>query len=889
MSLAAGTRLGPYEVLGLLGAGGMGEVYKANDTRLGREVAIKVLPGDRLADEGRRRRFVQEAQAASALNHPHIITIHEIETAEDHDFIVMEYVRGKSLDALIPRQGMRLSEALRIAISVADALTAAHARGIIHRDLKPANVIVGADGAVKVLDFGLAKLVNHEDPSDAETPTVTTPAALSAPGTLAGTAAYMAPEQATGGPVDPRSDIFSFGAMLYEMVTGARPFAGTSTAETLSAVIRAQPKAPSGIIADVPSDLEKVILRCLRKDPQRRFQHIDDVKVALQDIKEESESQSSPPSRAPAKVGSARRHWMAWAGACIVVLAAIAGTMVWRRWRPVLSAPNVVQLTSERSAGAGTFSPDGTHIAYASAGENGANWDIWVKIIGQVEAQRITTDAAAEDFPVWSPDGTQIAFLRYRGGITRGQPFFSTGTVYLVSPSGGVARRLSDFPARLQLSWSPDGRWLAAAKAPRGNEPPGGIYLMSVENGDVRALTQPKPPAFDLSPAFSADGKSLAYASCEGGGRPVCDVQILSLDSQLQPQGEPRRLTHQRLWLTGLCWLPDGHSVVYTSGDAAGGHMWRVLTDSVATPQLVELGWKASSPSSTRNRDRLAFVREVGDTDLYRFRLDSTRTSPLVQSTFFELQPQYSPDGRRIVFASWRSGQFDIWVADAEGSNPMRLTRGPGRSQGYPGWSPDGQSVVFDSQADDGRVTVWTIHGDGSGLRQVTHGPGDDITPSWSRDPRFIYFVSNRTGRHEVWRVPFAGSPEEQLTREGGSFPFESADSRTLYYKKGGIDAGDAPLMARPTAGGESRQVLPCVRVFGYTVAARGLYYTTCETGDSPQRTLRYWDATTGRDRPVATLDAEWIGGLSVSPDGQSIVFGRGTSSSDLIMIENFH
>ncbi len=220
MRLSPGSQLGAYEILSLIGAGGMGEVYRARDPRLNREVAIKVLPADRLADEDRRRRFVQEAQAASALNHPHIITIYGIESANDIDFIVMEYVRGQSLGALIPRQGMRLNEALRLAIPVADALAAAHSRGIIHRDLKPANVIVGSDGAIKVLDFGLAKLVGIDTAREENTVTRIADVGLSAPGTIAGTAAYMAPEQATGGKVDARSDIFSFGAMLYEMVTG---------------------------------------------------------------------------------------------------------------------------------------------------------------------------------------------------------------------------------------------------------------------------------------------------------------------------------------------------------------------------------------------------------------------------------------------------------------------------------------------------------------------------------------------------------------------------------------------------------------------------------------------------------------------------------------------
>jgi serine/threonine protein kinase len=242
MALAAGTLLGPYEILSLIGAGGMGEVYRARDPRLNREVAIKVLPADRVGDADRRRRFVQEAHAASALNHPHIITIHEIEAADGNDFIVMEYVRGKSLDAIIPRHGMRLGEVLRIGIPVADALAAAHARGIIHRDLKPANVMVGTDGAVKVLDFGVAKLAGPETDtvSDGDL-TRTADVALSQPGTIAGTAAYMSPEQATGGNVDARSDIFSFGGLLYEMVTGSRAFSGASSAETLTAVIRAQP------------------------------------------------------------------------------------------------------------------------------------------------------------------------------------------------------------------------------------------------------------------------------------------------------------------------------------------------------------------------------------------------------------------------------------------------------------------------------------------------------------------------------------------------------------------------------------------------------------------------------------------------------------------------
>src|SRR5258708_768631 len=377
MSLTLGSKLGSYEVLSLLGAGGMGEVYRARDTRLGRAVAIKVLPAERMADESRRRRFVQEARGASALSHPNIVTVHEIESADGSDFIVMEYVPGKTLDTVIPRQGMRLGEVLRIAIPIARAVARAHAAGIVHRDLKPANVMVGPDGTVKVLDFGLAKLVTEEAGGSPEHETVTEEGdagQLSRPGMVAGTAGYMSPEQAAGKKGDGRSDIFSFGAVLYEMVTGRRAFAGNSTAETLAAGLRGQPKALSGVGPGVPRDLEKVILRCLQKDLGRRFQQMADVKVELQEIKEESDSQP-----AAAQVPAPRRRWRLVAALAGALLLAVA---VWLRWRSrgiELASPRLVPLTSMRGAVRyPTFSPDGGQIAFAWVGEQGGDWAIYL-------------------------------------------------------------------------------------------------------------------------------------------------------------------------------------------------------------------------------------------------------------------------------------------------------------------------------------------------------------------------------------------------------------------------------------------------------------------------------------------------------------------------------
>jgi Tol biopolymer transport system component/serine/threonine protein kinase len=886
MSLGAGTRLGPYEVLAPIGAGGMGEVYRAHDPRLARDVAIKVLPADLVADEGRRRRFVHEARAASSLNHPHIITIHEIERAGHHDFIVMEYVRGKSLDALIPRQGMGLGEVLRIAIPVADALAAAHASGIIHRDLKPANVMVGTDGAVKVLDFGLAKLIRGDEPSDVEAATVTGQAALSAPGAIAGTAAYMAPEQATGGAVDTRSDIFSFGAMLYEMVTGARAFTGDSTADTLSAVIRAQPKPPSAIVKDVPSDLEKVILRCLRKDPQRRFQHIADVKVALQDIKEESDSGGAPPAAVPRR----RRTPLIVLTAVTVMLLSVVGAWLLLRRVPRPAEPpplRVVPLTTlTGEEGHPTFSPDGEQVAFDWNGPKQDNWDIYVTLVGSSDVRRLTSDPAAETHPAWSPDGRQIAFLRERP---------DGATIQLVSALGGADRKLSDFRGADSLSWSPDGQWLLVGRwaVETGQLP--AIYLIPVEGGDPRLLLASTPTAVPRQPAFSPDGRHLAYASCEvSGGLLVdrCDIFLLELNPVRPLSASPRQLTTQRSRvIDSLGWTRDGSAVLYSAIGLGSTqfYLWRVGVDGSHPPERLEVaGAGARAPAIARSRDRLAFTHVSRDSDVYRF--DVGRPVQLVVgSTFEEYEPRLSPDGRRLVFGSLRSGASgDLWLAGADGSNPQQLTHVP-KNLGSPYWSPDGRHIVFDSNdSGDGHFHIWMIDADGGTPRRLITQPGDEHAPAWSRDGRWIYFTSEQGGAaRDVWRVSADARTSERLVQDAsGPFACETADGNTLLFQ---TKDADSPLMAMPLAGGTARQLVGCVRDSAFGVGRQGVYYVACDP--SPNPALHVLDLQTGRDRRLGTLDGitERPMGLSVSSDGRTIVYPKVTTqNADLMLIENF-
>ena len=561
MPIAPGSKLGPYEVLALIGAGGMGEVYRARDTRLGRDVALKILRADRHGDEAGRRRFEQEARTASALNHPNIATLHDFASADGIDFIVMEYVDGRPLSALL-RGKLSVADAIRLAIPIADALARAHTAGIIHRDLKPANIVVANDGTVKVLDFGIAKLVEGPVGGDQETVTErTTSSAIRQPAAFDGTPGYVSPEQAAGERVDARSDIFSFGALLYEMVTGRRAFQGSSPAETIAQVMRDQPRPPSGITPGVPRDLERLILRCLRKERERRVQFMADVKVELQEIAE------APGVPQTAQRPPAHDRRLAWTAGAVLIALAIAATalFVWRGREIARPHPRVVPLTVTRGIEASpNFSPDGRQLAFAWDGEPAAagvptNFDLWLKLPGGSEARRLTSDPADDMGPSWSPDGRQIAFQRGRAGFP--------GTIYLVSPLGGAERKLTDLPAARsetnwfrgaavpQLAWSPDGRWLAAARAraPGETRPDaGGIHLVPVGGGEPRPLTGPDPPAVDRDPAFSSDGRRLAYARCANDTFAACDVFVVELGDDLTPKGPARRLTKHDLTILGI-------------------------------------------------------------------------------------------------------------------------------------------------------------------------------------------------------------------------------------------------------------------------------------------------------------------------------------------------
>ncbi len=692
-----GRRLGPYEIQAKLGAGGMGAVYQALDKRLNRVVALKVLSPDRQQDTAGRGRLIREAQAASALNHPNIVTVYEVGHDAGVDFIAMERVEGVTLGSLAERRPP-LRETLRIAIQIADAIAAAHAAGIVHRDLKPGNIMVTGRGLAKVLDFGIAKVTAGGDSESNTTRTLT----LS--GQILGTAAYMSPEQAAGKDLDWRSDIFSFGCVLYEMITARRAFQGDSDIATLGAVMSKDPASAREFAPGLPPALERIIATCLRKSRDERWQSMADLKLVLASVLADLDT-------APAPV-RAHRPWPALALAAGAALLAAGATWWWlgSGTRLADTVAPVAMLRQVTTTGGlsdyPTLSRDGNLLAFASdrreagTGNDSGNLDIWVQQIGGRDPMRLTNDDADDSEPAISADGTRVAFRSERSG----------GGIYVVPSLGGDAVLLA--PRGRDPRWAPDGRWIAYWEGRESSDLlPGTARVFVIESGGGQPRQIGADLAAALHPVWSPSGDEvLVLGRRDGGGPDWWTVPVQA--GAARKTGAFAALAGQGLlftaWLTDILpleWRANGH-VVFAAGPGDAGNLWEIaLSGGQARGRATRLtqapGYQLHASSAAESaRGRMAYSSLEWKPDVWSQALDAGRgiakgeLERLTADQPSSLSPSLSADGRYLVYLSNHLGSRSVRVRDFTSGKTITLVASPS-GHFNPRISGDGATVTY--------------------------------------------------------------------------------------------------------------------------------------------------------------------------------------------------
>jgi len=870
-----GDLVGHYTIVEALGKGGMGEVFVAEDARLHRRVALKVLPQILASDPGARERFEREAQAVAALNHPNIVTIHSVEEHGGRLFLTMELVDGRPLSDTIPKGGMPLDRLLRIGIEVADAMSAAQQRGITHRDVKPANIMLTASGRVKVLDFGLAKIRDAEAARATDDLTrMSSRSDLTGEGKIIGTVAYMSPEQAEGKPVDPRSDIFSLGVVLHEMATGERPFKGDTNVSIISAILKDTPAPITDSNPNLPADLARIIRRCLAKDPDRRYQTAADLRNELEELRQDTASGTVTIAR-PSNHRQRRRFTAAAIIAGVLVVAAGA----WLAFRHAPTGPRggagftldrITRLTTTGTAFLAAISPDGRYVVHVK-GESGG-LGLWMRQTASTSDVRIVPPADVRpDGLTFSPDGDDVFYSAYpaTGGVA---------SLYRVSVLGGTPTRLIE-DIDSPVTFSPDGRQIAFL---RGLIVEGTTQLViaDVTGGNSRALaTAVAPDRFQSEGvAWSPDGKTiLTTASSTRPGVPVIVYAVDVTSGAARPIGEPWGFVRD------VQWLPDGRSYLVTALDMSG----------LASPQI----WQVTYPGGERSR-------VTNDLNAY-------------------FGASLSHDGQSLATVQAETIAA-IYVAQGADKPPLQVSGGPGRADGFNGiaWMPDGR-IVFSSTA-SGLPQLWIADGDGQNARQLTSLRGPAGTPSTTADGKWVYFSGFAADGSAVFRIAPDGSGLEQLTHDGDARgAIVSPDGRTIYYTA--QKSGAPRLMAMAAGSGAATEVLPVFfRATGISFDGTRLIGTTWNDEqrrnemaivvsstralerhpELPNSTLFMPDGGFvfvrrsggksavfiqppggGTPRQLTPPAPEFIYGGAVSRDGR-IAFSRGVQTSDVVLIK---
>ena len=731
-----------YRIVRPLGTGGMGEVYAAEDTKLHRMVALKILPSSMAGDSDRLARFRREAQAIAALNHPNVVTVYSVEEAGDTNFLTMELVEGQTLTPLLRPGGLSLPDLLAFALPLVDAVSAAHAQGVVHRDLKPSNVMVGAGGRVKVLDFGLAKVRDQGSAiaGAPNSPTITSPA-LTRAGVIMGTAAYMSPEQAEGREVDHRTDIFSLGVLIYEMATGSRPFRGDTSLAVMSSILKDTPPALTEVRPDMPGDVDRIVRRCLAKDPTRRYQTALDLRNDLEDLQAQL---TDAGSRGAPRRGAGRT--MLWIGASAALIGTIGilyytYTQASRGNATDIAPPQTAftQLTSQPAAELfSSLSPDGKWIVYGGEGEG--NRDIFLQSTTGRTPINLTGDSPADDDePAFSPDGERIAFRSSRDG----------GGIFVMGRTGESVRRITR--AGFNPAWSPNGTELVYTTVrtelkPQNAEQRGELRIVDVNSGTSRSLYDTLGA---MQPRFSPQGLRLAFSGRSGGAEGSANIVTAGIaDGDIVP------VTSDAFLNWNPVWAPDGKYLFFLSNRGGSMNVWRIAIDEPSgrtrgepQPIMTPASFAAHLSISGDGR-RLAYSAVLETQNIQKLRVDPVRGQflgdphPVTTGSRFWANPDPSPDGAWVVLYSQVGPEGDLYVARSDGSGVLRQLTGDAAVDRVPRWSPDGDWIAAFSDRGGAELHVWLIRPDGSDLRRVTHVPSS--IAAWAPDGR--QFAVGRIG-----------------------------------------------------------------------------------------------------------------------------------------------
>ena len=919
--ISEGVKISHYRVLHSVGSGGMGEVYLAEDLNLERKVALKVLLPDFANDNERVRRFEQEAKSASALNHPNILTVFEVGAFENTRYIATEFVRGKTLRDRVAGGQMDLAEMFSVSLQVTAALCAAHEAGIVHRDIKPENIMIREDGLVKVLDFGLAKLVS----TSADSAETTLHQINTHPGMLIGTAAYMSPEQARGQKLDPRSDIFSFGIVMFELFGGKRPFQGDGHLDVISSILRDQPPTLREVSPEMPRQLERIITKSLRKDRDNRYQHIKDLQIDLEDLRDELKSENklertsgtsqlrtavatgngAVKTTLTESISRTRRFTILH----VLMIAAVAVFLVSAAWyvrakmypaAPVPGTYKTTEIASWNSApgelySKASFSPDASLIAFSSTKSGTKN--IWVTKTNSTDAIQITNDNFSNIDPIWSPKGDEIAYFSDRGGNTN-----DTG-IWRIPWGGGTPRLIGSLVQRGGLLR----RWTRSGKVYYQFEKE--LYTMDVSTGTsqkVTSLGQAGIVWLDVS----ADEKSIAYAISKDDSWQIMIADMSGENAKQIAAGEGEINDN-------LAWLPEKNKVFYNAAVDGIQQVFVVDSRSLQNYRLTASHTDSTAVDVSPAGDSVIIESSKEESNLWRVLLSDSQESPLVRDLNAKLWPSVSPDNQKVAFQSIKnlSGGNKLWDGDlvlkslASRDDRERPTLLAERAF-YSAWSPDGSAVAFMRKSSETAVELYSINPNGGGERRLATGGispiGYSISPynfvqtkvfSWSPDNSAIAYISDRNGASNVWAAGLRDNSDTVITKNADPqlafvCPIWSSDGKRLAYSTERRQNGKPirGLEVFDLATGESSKVMESadpMRLIGWTADESALIIAVSEinSGLPPATSLRRVAVAGGSQSLIADLKNIYFYNIFLSDDRKFIAYAARTDDKDDIWV----